>query len=232
MSPPQRNKPQRSERAVLVQVFFAWLLALGLFACGSGESEAEAKSWPAGTAVALGNQAILADEIDRDIDALLDIEKAYVVEQRRRLILTNIAMPRAYARGLDPARMEAARREAQSWRESFDSSGPPAPLDSRLTGNWDEIGLGVWLVARDLLVGETSAVVELPGEFLVVRLIERDNAENLAIERLTVEIQRFPFVDDVTRLADDLETTDLVIVDPAWDEIVPGYYKYKMKADL
>ena len=98
-------------------------------------------------------------------------------------------------------------------------------------GNWNQVGLTVWLVARGLEPGAHSGVVELPGRFAVIRLEARDGARNPALERVQVLLEAFPYTDRLDTVLQDYLGGELEIVDPAWDEIVPGALKYEMTGD-
>jgi len=202
-------------------------IGLGLHLDCQGEEQV-APSWPAGTAVVVDGEPILASEVDADIDALLDIERAFGKTQRRRMILLHVALPRSFARAHHGQARAAARAEAQAWLESLEQGRPAGSQGRFVSGNWNELGLPVWLVARGLEPGQHSAVVELPGRFVVLRLENRDHNPNPALERLRVLSETFPFVEEPATLVDDYLDGTLEIVDPAWREIVPGFVEYKM----
>ena len=213
----------------------ALLVALtATFDTGCVRAPQPGPEWPEGTVLALDDEPILASEVDAEIAAILDIQQAFVETQRRRLVLINLVLPRTYARTRYPERREQARVEADDWDERFleGNFADAAATDSEGTesvGNWDEIGLDVWLVARKLRPGESSSVVELPGRFAVIELLQRDDNPRRSFERMLVRVHSFEFVNSTVKLLDDYLEARLEIVDPAWAEVVPGFLKYKMR---
>ena len=59
--------------------------------CGPAVEPTE--EWPPGTILALNGEPVLEQEVDADIEAMLDIDNAFVETQRRRLVLINITLP-------------------------------------------------------------------------------------------------------------------------------------------
>lgn len=191
----------------------------------------------------IGGEPVREQDVDEFEAAILDIENAFVLEQRRRLILINITLPLICGRLQAPDRRADALKAAAAWYASqfgdakATSANTALPSEDQVVfadstrGNWDLIGLDVWVHARKLEVGETSKVVEMPGRFAVIRVTERDGNVKRAFELFEVELQTFPYVDSVEKLHDDYLTTPLEIVDPAWREIVPGFLKYPRKQE-
>ena len=206
------------------------LLAL---ACGSAcDDEAPlAVAWPAGTIVAVDGEPILGHEVDDHIEAMLDIQPAFGETQRRRMVLLHVTLPRAYARVHGGAPREAARAEAEGWLASLDAGHDVESQWQRLVGNWDEIGLPLWLAVRELEPGERIGVIELPGRFVVARLEGRDRNANPAHERLQVLLESFFYVERPETLVQDYLNGTLEIVDPAWSEVVPDFVEYEMKSE-
>ncbi len=202
------------------------LVALAAAPCGCGEPEPSAPTWPAGTAIVLGGQPITVAEVDAHVDAVLDIQPSYSLEQRRRIVLMNWSFPRALGAAEGGARRSPALEEARAWRAGLLDGTHELGEASEQIGNWDMIGFEIWLVARDLEVGEASEPVELPGRYAVLRLEQRDGNPRPAFEYLRVRVAEFPFVDDPEALLTNETADRLEIVDPAWAEIVPGIYKY------
>jgi hypothetical protein len=196
-------------------------------------------SWPQGTVLAVDGEPLFASEIDEHIDALLAINSAFAKTERRRQILIHIGFPLAYARKHNAERRAAARAEANAWYAGFPGIESSASDQSQIAfnepeiGNWDMLGMDVWLVARSLEPGQTSKVVELPGRFAVIRMLERDNNLRGGEELMKICLEEFVFVDALDQISDDLYLQGtLEIIDPAWNEVVPGAYKYKMRAEL
>ena len=81
-------------------------------ACGS---EQAAPVWPQGTVVAVDGEPILASEVDAHVEAMLDLENAFGLSQRRRMVLVNVSLPLAHARRHGGERRAEARRSAEEW---------------------------------------------------------------------------------------------------------------------
>jgi len=184
--------------------------------------------------LAVDGVAIKREEVDAHVDALLDIKPAFNLIHRRRLIVMNWAFPLAFGRARAGAARERARARAES-RMAARELGPSAPAPSAsgiVEGNRDGLGLDLWLVARRLEAGQNSGIVELPGRFALVELIDRDHRRNPALENFSLRLESFNYVDDPRTLVTDCMEAKLEIVDPLWREIVPGIYKYKMRGGL
>ena len=213
--------------ARLLHLVCAVLLGL-VTACGV---EQAVPAWPEGTVEAVDGEPILASEVDAHVEAMLDLENAFGLTQRRRMVLVNVSLPLAHARRHGGERRAEARRAAEEWLARLEAGQEVESDWQRLVGNWDQVGLTVWLAARGLEPGAHSGVVELPGRFAVVRLEARDGARNPALERVQVLLEAFPYTDRLDTVLQDYLGGELEIVDPAWDEVVPGGLKYEMTGD-
>lgn len=219
--------PTSRRRARLGPAFGALLLcATGLVgACGS-----EDQAPPAGTVLMVSGTPILQQDVDDHIEALLIFEPSFTVTHRRRLYLTNVALGQAYGIAQAGERRAEALQAAQDWLASPDSQ--PAPMDQfagNSNGHWLDQGLDVWLAARKLEVGQSSGIVELIGRYAVIRMLSRDNNPNPKLERLNLSVETFPYDDSPETLVNRCQDGTLRIVDPAWKEIIPAQYRYKMK---
>ncbi len=206
------------------------LMSALLGACSP--SKTEAASWPTGTVLVLNDVPVLEADVDLHTEALLDIKPSFSEIHRRRLVALHWALPMAYGHSLAGSAREEARRTGEAWLEAR-ATEPPAPLVRReedLVGNWDILGLDNWLIARDLEAGDSTGLVELPGRFAVIDLVARDGNKLPALEQFVLRIESFDYVEDPGALVLDLQQGNLEIVDPAWREIIPGIYKYKMQA--
>jgi hypothetical protein len=188
----------------------------------------EPANWPEGTAMVLDGEPIPASAIDDHIDAMLDIQPAFGETQRRRMVLLHYTLPLFYARIHGGEAREAALAEAEGWLASLDAGNNVESEWKRHTGNWNELGLDLWLAVRELEPGERIGVVELPGHFVVARMEGRDGSDNRAHERMQVLVEPFYFVEQPETLIQDYLEGTLEIVDPAWKEVVPGIVEYEM----
>ncbi|MFT7487399.1 MAG: hypothetical protein ACI9F9_003260 [Candidatus Paceibacteria bacterium] len=205
----------------------------GLGSCGGSDEAREKITWPTGVVLAVGGVPIHESEVDAHIDALLDIKPEYIKNHRRRLLLINWTFPMARGIQVSGADRKAARLEALDWMAAQEMApgAPPAAMEGDLVGNWDLVGFDTWLMARELEIGDSSGLVELPGQYAIIRMIDRDRPKNKAHEQMVLRVRTFPYVDSPKGLLEECMESSLEIVDPAWNEIVPGTYKYKMLAE-
>lgn len=213
-----------------------WRRALAILTLcwsGCGEPVPVAAAWPEGTALVVEGLPIAVSEVDAHVTALLDIKPAWSLTHRRRLILINWSFPLAYGQAQVGEQRQAARELAEEWLEG-PQTGPKEAFGSGapdMQGNWDDLGPATWLLARELEVGETSGVVELPGRFAVIHMQSRDNATNPALEQMQLVVKTFPYYDSHDQLISRCLKGRLEIVDPAWREVVPASYKYSMRGE-
>lgn len=212
------------------------LLPAVLLACGLASScdpAVEARSWPEGTVVAVGEQPISSAEVDRHLEAMGALDPAYTQPHRRRLALVEVEMPLAFGRSqASEEERAAARAEAESWEARRLAGELSGPRVAATVGTWADLGMDVWLVARELEPGEASGVVELPGRFAVVEVQERDHDPYAGKERFGVRVESFWYASDLPTLTTEMLEGTLEIVDPAWDPIVPGFWKHRMRGEL
>jgi hypothetical protein len=205
---------------------------IALLSAGVGcDSKPVPPSWPAGTVVAIDDAPILAAEVDRFLDAMGAIDPAWSTTHRRRLALTSIAMPLTHGRHVGASEREVARLEAEAWNAERVSGSLVGPLEPPRSGNWEGIGIEVWAVARELGDGEWSQVTELAGRYVVVQLIARDGNPRAGHEHFEVQLKSFPYVERPEALLDQILEAELEIVDPEWDQVVPGFLKYEMRGE-
>src|SRR5690606_11276589 len=145
--------------------------------------EVTAEAWPEGTVLLVAGRPVTAEAVDPLAEALLDLEPAASLAHRRRLALLHLTVPLECARGLaDEQSRQRAAEEARAFAASVEGAprstvGPVhlPGLEPR-QGDFIELGIPLWHVARDLEVGAWSGVRELPGAFVVVKLVDRVEA--------------------------------------------------------
>ncbi|HUR29192.1 MAG TPA: hypothetical protein VM509_13475 [Planctomycetota bacterium] len=221
-------------RRAAIRASFAVLL---LAACRDSAAD---RAWPAGTVVAVDDVPVTAAEVAQDMLALILISPESGELQLKRLAFNEIALPRAVLRTrVTEAERDAARLALDARFEKVTQGSSDSPSDRlgvlgrEASGNWGELGLVAWGAAMNLPVGEWSEVVEEPGAFLRLRLLERKEgpipaATVLRIDRVEAvyaahEKKKQPLNDEA-----ELKLHRLTIVDPAWDTIVPERTKYLM----
>ena len=220
----------------------AALAAATALLAGACDRPAPEPAWPEGCVlgVSLGADRvpILAAEVDRWLDAIELLERHTTRPAQRRYALTNLVLYPAVAHLIDPESNAAARAAAEAARTAL-VAGEPAPEGVELTridGSFDDVGLDTWARARELEPGEWSEVFESPGAYVVFRLVLRPEGDGHEVwhgrTRLVIERALFPYVeqlDSKTLIESALDQCTLHIVDPAWEEIVPAHYLYRMQ---
>ena len=91
-----------------------------------------------------------------------------------------------------------------------------------------ELSLPLWSALRELEAGET-ALHEVPGAFVVVRLLERDGNPTAALETFRVRLFDFEYIADRGGLGERVFHYHLEIVDPEYEKIVPERWKHAMR---
>jgi len=217
---------------------WAGLLLVSMSCSGGDPGEAlNAEKWPPGTVLVCAGDPIRAEEVDPIAEALHPLGPKFTLPHLRRLALTNVRLPLAAGRaqgGVD--RREMARAHAEAFFRSLKGNGP-LPGEEALTegelktmeGGQDALGIPLWVLAQDLEVGVWSAVSELPGEFVVVRLEGRDGHAQPQREKFIARVAAFPYVEEPASLAAAALESTLVVVDPAWEPLVPGFWRYRMQ---
>lgn len=187
----------------------------------------------------LNDVPITADEVDVVAGWFARFEPQDSLTQCRRLALTNTIFPRVAARSIDPERRARAQQQALEYekaiREGTLAPGPIAgPMEFEREGSAKQIGLDAWAAAVDARPGVWSSVLETPGSFELVRLVERGNETSALDVRLKVGVLEFPYVDEVggfQQMSAALDASKLVIVDPAWKDYVPIVWQHRLHVD-
>lgn len=213
-------------------------LLLVFIGCSSGDTNVThvAMEWPPGTVLVCAGDPILAEEVDPIAEALRPLGPKFTLPHLRRLALTNVRLPLAAGRAQAGADVrEQARVDAEAFRRSVSGDGP-LPLEDALTdgsvlmeGGQGTLGVPLWVIVQGLDVGAWSNVSELPGQFMVILLEARDGNAQPQRERFTVRVASFPYVQEPNSLAASALNSTLVVVDPDWEPLVPGYWRYQMK---
>jgi len=221
--PRTRSSPARLAGAAL-------LAGLATAGCGDREAAPTPFAWPAGTVLVLDGAPITAPEVDAYVEGLRAIMPAYTLTHRRRQALINLVLPLVWGRVHHPEEREEASARAEAWRAAYLAGELVEGPGEERAGNWDILGVDVWSALRELEPNEWSEVVELPGRFVVVQLLERTGDPRGGRETFRGHVVEFPYVKHPGNLTHDCLEGRLEIVDPAWREIVPGLWKYSMKA--
>ncbi|MBK7642885.1 MAG: peptidyl-prolyl cis-trans isomerase [Planctomycetes bacterium] len=205
-------------------------------ACGKAQVQ-PAKSWPAGTVLALDGQPILESEVDEAAGMIALLEPRDSIVQLRRLALTNIVLPRCAARAIDPAARDEALRLATQWRTTLDKGldpAAPAPGPQMLEkqGRILDLGIELWTAAFQSEDGHWTPILETAGCFHIARVQERSTAQLPGQVELTIQSYDFPYVPkDQARAQIDaqLDRSKLEYVDESWRELVPTAWQYRFR---
>lgn len=197
---------------------------------------ADTTQWPTGTVLVCAGDPILPSEVDSIAMTLKPLGPKFTLPHLRRLALTNLRLPLAAGRALaGEDRREEARKSAEHFAQSLNAPGTQAlpktdALDelTLIEGNQAALGLPLWVLVQGLEVGSWSPVSELPGEFTLVYLVDRDAEPQPQRASSTLRVASFPYVDDPALLAGAAIESTLLVVDPAWEPLVPGFWRYRM----
>lgn len=200
---------------------------------------AQARTWPAGSVLALNDVPIRADDVDPIASTFAVVEPQDTPTQLRRLALSNSIFPRIAASGIDPARRAAALKLAQSYRDALERgdlpSGPlPGPMEIEREGAFKDLGFEFWRVAIDLAPGVWSPILETPGSFHILRVKTRKESSHPGRTRLTIGAFDFPYLEAATAKADieaALDRSRLTILDDTWRDAVPAALRYRFHAE-
>jgi len=220
-------------RSIRARIAFVTLLALG--GCHEDPS---AREWPAGTVVAIDDVPVTASEVAQDTLSVLLIEPESGEVQWKRQAFLAVSLPRAVQRTrISSEARDKARRSIEEQFERIQKGTLMGPRQDAevfghaMEGTWQVLGLTVWGNAMALELNQWSEVLEEPGGFARVRLLERKETKEPAYTSLRVDRLEASYLltDPSWRPPDDeLQKHRLTIVDPAWDTIVPERVKYLM----
>jgi hypothetical protein len=187
--------------------------------------------------LAVDDVPISAVEVDRVASWVGALYPEDTASGRRRKALTAVVLRRAATEAQHGSAYEAARLALRADRAALTGAGttagreggaPPAP-ESR-SGTWHQLGLDLWGPARELEVGAWSEPLDGAGIVRLVRLDERIPGTSAADLRLRVSVVERSYLPggpgDAREAA--IERSRLVVVDPAWEELVPLEWRHRM----
>ena len=180
-----------------------------------------------GAVLAVNGAPLTAEDVDRFARPIAELEPQFLLLHHRRLALTNLVLPLAALRTLDPQGHARAAAEASAALES--GADECVARSHELSGTFREIGLDLWCLARELPFGEWQGPLELVGRFAVVRLDAREGLEEEEV--LRGRWIEFSFVEGDLRAAieDAVDRSRLEILDPTWREAVPDAWQRRMR---
>ncbi len=226
-----RRASQRSSRGLTWSFSGLFLLLLGCSGAGDPTGTLEVPRWPEGTVLVCAGDPIQVDEVDMIAEALRPLGPKFTQPHLRRLALTNIRLPLAAGRALGgKERRGQALRDAEDSFRSLEEVNHPAGEDPGILieGAQDALGLPLWVLIQGLGTNAWAGPSELPGQFVLLKLLERDGNERPQREQFTVRVLSFPYVDDPPSLAGEALKSTLEVVDETWEPLVPGFWRYQM----
>ena len=191
--------------------------------------ESAAPAQDEGVALRVGGLPLTADEIERVAARLAALEPSHAPDHHRRMALTRVLFPLLAGRRMAGPERERAREEAQEYLRAWTAGEEREPEPQLLEGGWNAFGVDIWLGLAPLEPGRLSEVFEIPGAFVVARMLERSGDPRAARERLSAEIALFEYLPDRHSTEQRVYEERLEIVDPRWREIVPLEWQYKMR---
>ena len=207
------------------------MLLWGCSGAGDPTGAGEVSSWPEGTVLVCAGDPIRADEVDLIAEALKPLGPKFTEPHLRRLALTNVRLPLAAGRaqGGKERRDQALRAAEASSRSLSEIPNGAGEGPGILTeGAQDVLGVPLWVLIQGLEPNVWTGPSELPGQFVMVKLVERDENAQPQREQFTVRVLAFPYVDDPPSLAGVALKSTLVVVDDEWEPLVPGFWRHQM----
>ena len=86
----------------------------------------------------------------------------------------------------------------------------------------------LWILIQGLELDVWTGPSELPGQFVLVKLVGRNESSQAQREQFAVRVLTFPYVDDPPSLAREALRSTLVVLDEDWEPLVPGFWRYQM----
>ncbi|MEO0660506.1 MAG: hypothetical protein AAFZ87_03110 [Planctomycetota bacterium] len=240
--------------ARITEALLAGAAALALAGCGAENGSEEggategaaaegaedplaATPWPEGTVLVAEGQALTAEEVDAYVELISMVEPEFVETDHKRKAIANISIPILAARAILPEERLEAFALAQSYLSTARETGqfPPGVEPKFMSGTWADVGMVEWEAARKTLQGDFSGLVETPGGWTFLRVVEHEVAPGQPFEATTpvkVEVVTVPFIDtpDLRDLLESaIEQIQFEVIDPAWEPIVPPYYLHRKK---
>jgi hypothetical protein len=199
-----------------------------LSSCGDGAPEPQnTESWPEGAVLICDGEPIRAEEVDPIALSLQPLGPRFTQPHLRRLALTNVCFPLAAGRAMtDLDRMQEARSRAEAFRLATEQASPAEARMDVIEGAQDSLGVPLWVLIQGQELGAWSEVEELPGRFVVTRLLEKNDDPQPQRALYKVEIASFAYVDEPSSLSSAALNASYVVVDPSWEVLIPGSWRY------
>ena len=187
--------------------------------------------------LAVDGVPVSAGEVDRVAAWAALLHPEHSRAQQRREALTGLVLPRAAAATAAPEARLAALEECRAYLD-YERGGPLPPTMGPVgppwetSGTWNELGFHYWGPATELEPGTWSEPEEGMGHWFILRVDAREPAPDARRGVLALSLRSFPYLpEDTDRRGFEqlIDERELVIVDPAWEEIVPATWKHRMR---
>lgn len=199
---------------------------------------ASTPAWPEGAALVVGDEVILAEDIEAWVDTVALIEPSHTRQDHLRKALTNLVLHTRVARQVDRTGWAQARQRAERALEDLRAGrgvSPEGPAVQDVSGCWNDaeqdIGLDRWGRARDWAEGEWQ-MLETLGGWTVARVLDKPDEwlpnSNVALQHVT-----YYYLEPSTvkrQVEEALERLDIEVIDPAYEEVLPVWYRHLKKA--
>ena len=201
-----------------------------------------AERQPPAACLAVDELWILAPEVDRIAAWVALIQPTHTLTSRRRQALTHVVLERAaLASAHAEARAEVRDRAAALALALRGDEAAPLPDGATravVEGTWDDVGLLPWGEAREAWAAKGpddtatwTDPVEDAGRWLVLRPLEHVPGVAPGLDLYRIDLVTLPYVPaDLTRAAVEatIDDAELLVVDPAWREVVPAAWRLRM----
>ena len=206
-------------------------LALASSSCAEPGGEAEATTWPDGTAVALGPIPISRAELEEVADALAVVNPINTRRSLRREALIAQLLPRAAARldAGDEAERSRALAEVGLAVLRDERDGAPPQVFAR-SGFATDLGFDLWSRARLLEPGSWYGPFEGIGNWFVLRAVDEpgDGVADLETRQYHLEWAAWTFVPPKWGAAESEELCrryGVQAIQPELADLIPFTYR-------
>ncbi len=215
-TPARRHR--KSEKLDWLRLALAALILCG---CEEGEQRSRSSEWPPGTAVLVCGVAIPTTEVERAAELLAEVNPAWTRRAMLREALVAQLVPRAAAQSAFANAAERARARLVLGLAALRTAAADAPVPALVERPAAGLPFDLWSVARELPLEEWHGPFLGIGRWFALRVLARERRETRALDSYRLELVVETFAPPSTRPEEILADCELVVVDPAFEELVP-----------